>query len=443
MTTPADLSDRPTRVRYGVLGWVCSLSMLTYIDRVCIKQVRGDIQHDLGLTPEQFAWAFSAFAISYSLFEVPSGWLGDKLGPRAVLARIVLCWSLFTALTGAAWGWVSLLAFRFLFGAGEAGAYPNISRSLRNWFPYTQRGLAQGLPWVFGRWGGAVAPLLIGVSAEAFGWRGAFVLFGLVGVAWVAGFYTWFRDTPAEHPGVNAAERALIEQGTVAAAKPAPLSWATMLRQPTLWWLCLMYLCSNAGWCFFITWDVAYFEGVLGLEGWPLRAASGAPLFCGGIACVLGGLLTDRQVRTWGPRWGRTLQGLLAYATGAGFFLLALQTSWALLAVASLCAASFVKDFAIAVSWSTCVDVGHRYSGTVSGFMNMVGNLGTAISPPVVAWLARRTGTSGADNWKAALYYSAAMFLATAVCWVLIDPRRVIVYAPEDRERLRLEGEAV
>jgi MFS family permease len=440
MNLQTPLTATPTCVRYGVLAWVCVLSMITYIDRVCIKQVGDDIQAGLGLTKEEFAWAFSAFALSYSLFEVPSGWLGDRYGPRLVLARIVLCWSLFTALTGLAWSWTSLVLIRFLFGAGEAGAYPNIARALRNWFPYRRRGLAQGLLWMFGRWGGAVAPLMIAVLADWCGWRQAFLVLGLVGVIWVLGFTRWFRNTPQEHAGTNEAERAYIASASSLAAKPAPLSWRTMLRSPTLWCLCLMYFCSNAGWCFFITWDVAYFKGALELSGVPLLIASGAPLFFGGLACFLGGFLTDRQVRIWGRRWGRTLQGLLACLLAATFFLLALLTLNPLFAVESLCLAAFAKDFAMAASWSTCLDVGHRYSGTVAGFMNMIGNLGTVVSPPVVAWLARSTGTGGTSNWQAALWYSAAMFLASALCWSFINPRRVIVYTPEDRHRLRQEG---
>lgn len=432
--------SRPTLVRYGVLGWVCSLSMITYIDRVCIKQVRGDIQKDLGLTPDEFGWVFAAFALTYAMFEVPSGWLADWIGPRKVLARIVLCWSAFTALTGASWNLVSLVTFRLLFGAGEAGAYPTSARALRSWFSYRQRGLAQGLPWVFGRWGGAIAPLLIGFCAALLGWRGSFALFGLLGVAWVFGFYTWFRDTPREHPGVNEAELAVIEEGRGPQDKPAPLSWRMALSSRTLWMLCLMYYCSNAGWCLFITWDVEYFQKVLGLSGLELQLASGGPLFCGGVACMLGGLFTDRQVRVWGRRWGRTLQGFVSYGLGAFFFLLAVQTTDAALAVTALCVASFCKDFAMAASWSTTLDIGHRYSGTVAGFMNMIGNMGTVVSPPVVVWLAKRTGEAGSSNWKAAIYYSAVMFLCASICWLFINPGRVIVYTPENHQRLREEG---
>jgi ACS family glucarate transporter-like MFS transporter len=489
--------SQATKVRYQVLAWACALSMITYIDRVCIKQVGGDIQRELGLTEQQFAWAFSAFGLAYALFEVPSGWLGDKFGPRLVLGRIVLWWSVFTALTGLIWkfswdsGWVVYLPFsvpglgwqiplvfnslllliliRFLFGMGEAGAYPNIARALRNWFPYGRRGLAQGLLWMFGRWGGAIAPLLIMGFSALFGWRGAFIAFGAMGMLWVIAFVYFFRDTPEQHPGVNEEEKLVIREGGRESHKPPPLSWKNMLKSPTLWCLSLMYFCSNAGWCFFITWDVTYYKKVLGLQGPAMNIASGAPLFFGGVACLLGGFLTDRQVRIWGKRWGRTLQGLVAYAMGGALFLVALVLNHPIWSVVCLCAASFMKDFAMAASWSTCIDIGHRYSGTVAGFMNMVGNLGTFVSPPIVAylantsfreampaqavttvgllaapaeanWLLASTATVSKTNWELALVYSACMFFLASLGWAFINPKRVIVYRPEDHEELRKEG---
>jgi MFS family permease len=442
----------PTKVRYQVLGWVCVLSMITYIDRVCIKQVSGDMREDLGISTEQFAWVFSAFGLAYSLFEVPSGWLGDRFGPRRVLTRIVLCWSLFTALTGSVWqftwnsgyqvgpipimfsGFILLVVIRFLFGAGEAGAYPNIARALRNWFPYSRRGMAQGMVWMCGRWGGALSPLLIGLFASWFGWRGAFWAFGILGAIWVFSFAIYFRDTPAEHSRVNDAERSLILADRVPGQAPPPISWKNMLKSRTLWCLCLMYFCSNAGWCFFITWDVEYYKTILGLSGRPLEIVSGLPLFFGGIGCILGGFLTDALVKVLGRRWGRTFQGMVSYSLGGIFFLLALTTSNPWLAVPCLCIASFMKDFAMASSWSVCIDIGHRYSGTVSGFMNMIGNMGTAVSPPIVKYLA------GDNNWEMALVYSACMFFTASAGWVFINPKRVIVYTPEDRRRLQEEG---
>lgn len=426
----------PTNVRYSVLAWACSLSMLTYIDRVCIKTVRSDMETSLGIDPEHFGLVFGAFGLAYALFEVPSGWLGDRFGPRIVLARIVLWWSFFTVLTGCVWRFsydlgaglafdslILLVIVRFLFGMGEAGAYPNTARALKSWFPYERRGFAQGLLWAFGRWGGSIAPHLVMLFALPLGWRGAFFAFGLVGAAWVVLFVRYFRNTPAEHPGVNDAERTYIQAPADARPRP-PLDWGRMFAAPSFWLLCGMYLCSNAGWCFFITWDVKYYESVLHLDGNALLLAQGAPLLAGGIACLAGGYLTDRQVRVWGRRWGRTLQGSLSYALGGGFFVLALILSdYPALSVACLCVASFGKDFAMAVSWATCIDIGERYSGTVGGFMNGIGNLGTALAPPIIGYFAYTRG-----DWGLALIFSASLFFTASACWLFINPRRVVVY---------------
>lgn len=443
----------PTRARYGVLAWFCSLSLITYIDRVCIKQVQGDMQRDLGLTANQFAWAFSAFALAYAIFEIPTGWLGDRLGPKKVLVRIVLCWLLFTALTGLVVGsgltaLGLLLAVRFLFGAGEAGAYPNIARGTRNWFPFAERGRAQGLVWAFGRWGGAVAPVLIVALTLPFdalgwqGWRFGFILLGAIGLAWVWGFSRWFRNQPRDHPAVNEAELALIEGSAGSSAKLAPLSWKAMLGSRTLWILSMMYFFSNAGWSIFITYDTLYMKQ-LGYSGWGLHVLAGMPLLVGGVGCLLGGMLTDRQVHYWGRRWGRTAQGFVAYALATIFFVLVipLGTTSPLLAVACLCLASFVKDFAISASWATTIDIGHRYSGTVAGFMNTVGNLGTVFAAPIGPWIAMSYSLNGREpNWAAAILFYAAMFALACGCWLFIDPRRVVVYSPQDLERLKAEG---
>jgi MFS family permease len=453
---------QPTTVRYAMLGWFCSLSMITYIDRVCIMQVQGEMQRDLGVSPGQFAFAFSAFALAYALFEIPTGWLGDRIGPRKVLTRIVLCWLLFTALTGAVvrtdwyvdlgwWtlngGFLMLLLIRFLFGAGEAGAYPNIAKATRNWFPYQERGRAQGLVWTFGRFGGSIAPILVFALAYPFnffgvmaGWRGAFLTLGLLGMFWVIGFRIFYRDTPRDHEGVNDAEREMIEASTGASDKPAPFSWSAALSSPTLWMLSIMYFCSNSGWSFLITYVKPYLENDVGLKGVALAMASGAPLFFGALGCVLGGFLTDRQVRVWGPRYGRTGQGMIAYFSGAVFFLAAGMLPPSLYSFALVCLASFVKDFAMAASWSTTIDIGHRYSGTVAGIMNTVGNLGTVFSPPLVMGLVALTGAGESGKLGVSLYFYSTMFFIASVCWLFINPTRVIVYQPEDHARLVEEG---
>ena len=322
--------QRPTRVRYGVLGFACALSMITYLDRVCFATVAPHIGEEFALSKQQLGWLFTAFALAYALFEVPSGWMGDVFGPRRTLIRIVLWWSVFTALTGAIspiptlpwFAFTAMFAVRFLFGMGEAGAYPNIARSFHNWFPFEERGFAQGTVWMAGRFAGglssfAVLALMIHTvtpqGEPVVLWRHAFWIFGALGVVWCVVFWWWFRDRPEQHPGVNPAELALIrgkhpthkhvdkprastwpeEMSTDITASATQLTnlplptephpkqeidpftaeeeilaqegeshtnvpWLRLLTSVNLWSLCLMYFCASYGWYFNITWLPKY-----------------------------------------------------------------------------------------------------------------------------------------------------------------------------------------
>ena len=204
----------PTRARFTVLRFTLALAVVTYLDRVAISSAAPAIRNELGLSLIQMGWVFSVFTFAYAAFEIPSGWLGDITGPRKVLTRIVLWWSAFTMMTGAAWNFASLLVVRFLFGVGEAGAFPNISRSFASWFPIAERGNAHGVIFMGTRLGGAIAPPLIVLLMAAIGWRLAFVVFGAIGVVWCVFWQRWFQDDPASHPSVNAAELEIIRRGS-------------------------------------------------------------------------------------------------------------------------------------------------------------------------------------------------------------------------------------
>jgi len=297
--------------------------------------------------------------------------------------------------------------------------------------------------WMCARFGGAIAPVLIMFLAYGTGWRGGFILLSALGLVWLWRFVVDFRDTPQQDPRVNEAEKALIAGGRKDAGKPAPLSWKTMLTSPTLWCLSLMYFGSNAGWSFFATWITPYLQKDIHLSGATLALASGLPSFFGGFACLWGGMMTDHQVRVLGRRWGRTLLGVVSYGLGGIFLLIALVETRGHtgIAFAALCISFFVKDLGLASSWATTIDIGHRYSGTVAGFMNTVGNLAQVVTVPLVAHIATLAGTPGHPNWKATLYYYAAMFLMASVSWLFVNPRRVIVYSEEDQQRLRAAGQ--
>src|SRR5439155_20303952 len=265
----------PTRVRYGVLGFACSLAAITYLDRLCIGSAAQHILTDLSLdSVDQLQWAFTAFSLSYAIFEVPTGWLGDVFGPRSTLIRVVLWWSFFTALTAAtgfvpALGLTALVIVRFLFGVGEAGAFPNITRALHNWFPISERGMAQGYVWLWARLIGGLTPLIWVALVEwaEISWRLAFVVFGAIGVVWCVAFARWFRNRPEEHPAVNEAELALIRAGAAHAADPAQarVPWGRLLRSRNLWAVCVMYFCMSYGWYFNLQYLPACLEDAHGV----------------------------------------------------------------------------------------------------------------------------------------------------------------------------------
>jgi MFS transporter, ACS family, glucarate transporter len=419
----------PTRVRFGVLAFACSLSMITYLDRVCIGSAAHFLWTELGGSSiEDIGAALTAFSVSYAIFEIPSGWLGDMYGPRRVLIRIVLVWSVFTALTGfttsmsiagVQFGLWTLILVRFLFGAGEAGAYPNITRALHNWFPFGERGFAQGMVWMAGRLMGGLTPLLWLFLVEGVrqtsvldtgetstrtllqpifnwpgSWRSCFWLFGLVGVAWCILFALWFRNRPSEKQTVNDAERELIESGRTQEEEVAHrgVPWLLLLKSRNLWALCLMYFCASYAWYFNLNYLPTYMEEQRGVPSGDLIGAlyKGGPLWMGAMACILGGWLTDRFIRRTGNRkWGRRSFGLIGHGMCGVCYLACLVAPSALTFFLAISFAAFFNDLTMGAAWATCQDIGKRYAAIVAGCMNTVGNLGGALGTYVTAQVLR------------------------------------------------------
>jgi MFS family permease len=461
----------PTNVRYGVLAFVCTLSMVTYLDRVCMSNANPYIQDVLGLESEAgLKWFFWAFCISYALFEVPTGWLGDVFGPRKTIIRIVLWWSLFTVLTGLVGvplgglviGFWMLVLIRFLFGVGEAGAYPNMTRALHNWFPYKDRAVAQGTMWMSGRLMGGLTPLVwwLVVHKLEVGWRGSFYLFGVLGVLWCVAFALWFRNRPDEHPAVNEAEWALIRGARHdIEAGHAHVPWGRLLASGNLWMLCLMYFCASYGWYFNITLLPTYLETQHEVERASVLGAiyKGGPLWMGAITCLLGGWLSDRFIqRTGNRKWGRRLFGVVGHGLCAVCYLAALGASTspasdpaanAFLFFLAISLAAFWNDLIMGSAWATCQDIGKRYSAIVAGCMNTIGNLGGAATILVTGFildytLARHAAVQGvavkalSESQKAAGLLTgyqinfaiyAAIYVVAVLCWLRVDATKPIV----------------
>jgi len=409
---------KPTRTRYWVIVFAVALAIVTYIDRVCISQAESDIRGELGLTPVQMGYAFAAFAWAYAIFEIPGGWLGDWMGPRRVLLRVVLWWSFFTAATGWVRGWLSLVATRFLFGAGEAGCFPNLTKAFTTWLPQPERVRAQGIMWMSARWGGAFTPLLVVWVLHYMSWRHAFEVFGAIGVLWAAAFYPWYRDNPRDHKGVNAGELALLEGAEKLASGHGVVPWKKLVSSPTVWMLWAQYFCLSYPWYFYITWLPTYLKDYRHLD--PQYAARLAvfPLFFGGLGCAFSGLISPRVTRWTGSV--RAARRLVAYAgfCGASVLLMAhtgiRDPLWAMIVMGL---ASFANDLVMPCAWGACMDVGGKYAGTLSGSMNMMGNAAGGLAPVVFGYVIQATGSCTLN-----FHIMAAIYLFGALSWRFIDP---------------------
>jgi MFS family permease len=435
-----------SRVRWRVMAFLCALSFLTYFDRFCIVRAQADIQRDLGLSDPQIGWIMGAFWLAYALFEIPGGWLGDRFGSRGSLTRIVLAWSLFTALSGSATGFLSLLAYRFLFGVGEAGAFPNMARVQAAWLPVKSRARWGGLLWLMARWGGAFSPLIVGAMLRGFDspawrnavhgtflehtapWRFGFWASGLLGVFWVVLFWPFFRDNPADKKSVNAAELDLINQG-----RPEPTSdplhhssfstqhsvFGPLFTSLSLWAFAVLYLCVSFGWSFFASWIPRFFKDVHGVTFDRSEWLTTFPLFFGGLSCLAGGALCDYLVkRTGRKRLFRTLFPVAGYCVAAIAFVSLRWVHTPLHAAVLCCVIASASDFGQGANWSSIVDIGGRYAGTALGLVNTVGNLGHFVQPPVGQWVFHHLG------WNALFVVYAAAFCVAASMWIFINPER-------------------
>jgi MFS family permease len=434
---------QPTHARYWVVVFAVALAVIQYIDRVCISQAAPLISHDLGLSARQMGYVFSAFTLAYALFEIPTGWLGDKIGARKVLLRVVLWWSFFTAATGWAWNFGAMTVTRFLFGAGEAGCFPNLTKAFSAWLPTRDRTRAQALMWMGARWGGASAPLLV-VAVMAFvSWRLAFLVFAMLGVFWAIAFYGWFCDNPRDHKRVNAAELELLRENEQNVHLHGDVPWGRLASHPSLWLLGAQYFCLSYGWYFYVTWLPTYLKDARGMEitsnvfmkwladvlqGWlspelafkVLAAAlAGIPLLFGGFGSLIAGVISSRLIASTGrvARVRRVI-GFLGFAGAGALLMISFYIRDPLLAMLSMGMASFFNDTTLPGSWSACMDVGGKYAGTVSGSMNMMGNFGGMAGPIVVGYVLDLTHR----DWQLAFVISCVVYFLGALCWLVIDP---------------------
>ena len=404
--------------RRCVLGFLVSLSVITFLDRLAIAVAGPRIQDDLHIPPEKWGWVLGAFALAYGIFEIPSGASGDRLGQRRVLTRIVVWWSAFTALTAAATSYLQLIVTQFLFGAGEAGAYPNASGVIARWFPKVERARTQGAVWAASRVGGALSPLLVIPLLDAIGWRGMFCVFSALGLCWAAAWRSWFHDNPAEQPGISAGE--LKEIGTT--APPSHIGmWAGLFRSRQTWLLMGMYWCYVWGSWFYFSWFPTYLVRGAGLSEKQMSLFSALPFVLGCCGNLAGGFLSDRLARRYGLKIARCGQAAASLAISSLLILgLAYSTDKVLIIILSSIGFG-VLDLMLPATWSLCLDLGRAHAGVLTGAMNSAGLAGGFVCTVLFGYLVRAT-----SGYRAPLTMVAAMVMLSAILFVLIDPNRPV-----------------
>ncbi len=423
--------DKPTQMRHRIVAVTTLTAVLLYLDRVCIAEIAklDEFKKTLGLTEQQTGYVISAFFFAYALGQVPAGWLSDKFGARGMMTFYIALWSLCTALTGFAGGFVSLVIARMGFGLAQAGAYPASNGLVRLWTPLAARGKASSIVSLGGRLGGAIAPALTAwLLSDLLGWRAVLMLYGVSGLL-VAGVFWWlFRNSPVEHPMCNEAERRLILEGSpapaAAGAAAPPFPWRELLCSWSMWLMCVLQWGVNIGWVFLVSWLPTYLKDVKGVDPRTAGLMSTIVLLSGMVGMLVGGWLTDWLVQRVGLRWGRAIPliGTKFAAVLAYLACLWLESPWAIVAALSLVA--FTTDLGVPAVWAFIQDVGGRFSSTIFGWANMWGNFGAALTPALIPWVLKTYDTD--KNWHEAFLLCAAGFLVAAVAAFGINADKTI-----------------
>lgn len=418
------MSKRIPNKRYGFFLGSFLITLLLYIDRVCISSAKDSISSDLNLTDIQMGWVLSAFALGYAIFQVPGGAMGDKYGVRKVMTSIMVIWSLFTAFTGAAWNYVSMLSARFVFGAGEAGAFPNISRAAYSWVPLKERGIFQGINFSGSRLGAAFALPLVAYLIDVWGWRSIFYFFGFIGILCSLLFYFMFRNKPEEHSGISEIEKDFIiknrQQERETAQEELPLG--RIIRSKNVVLSMVQYIGSNFIFFFMLTWLFPYIKEKYELNLVATGFYAMLPLIAGAIGNWVSGFAVDSIYKTGRWKLSRQLPAIIGFCLVVIGILSSLYMETALGAVACLSVAIFGADMTLSPSWSFCMDIGKEHSGKVSGMMNMAGNLGAFATALAFPYLQSWTGSN--DPF---FFLAAILGVIAIICWIFMDSTKPIM----------------
>jgi len=416
--------------RYRVLVFLFFLTFVCQLDRVAFSVLGVRIMTAFHLNKEQFGWAVSAFAFAYAFFEIPSGMWGDRIGQRSLFIRIVLCWSLFTALTGVTVGLPSLIVVRFLFGVGEAGAWPNGTAALSRWMPANETSRGTSSMQIGGAMGNALAPIIIVPIAVTFGWRMPFFVIALFGILWVLVCVFWFRNNPSEQKNISQEEIDYIEQNRRIEKHRHRLSWRVVFKNKNLLFLPLCYFCCMCGWTFYVYWLPVYVQDGLHFSENEAKSLTSLIYVAGAISAFTIGIFSDWLVKKRGLKFGRRFIGITCLSIAAMMFVSAVITTNSALIVTCLFIAFFFISSDAMTSWSTSIDIGGNNVGAVAGMMNTGGQIGGILIGIVVGKLVNIS-----HSYTSSLSAVGAVLGCGALLWLLVDPTKKLVV--EDKQPVR------
>lgn len=415
------MSRIPKRALF--VAFTFTLSLIMYVDRVCISAAKGQISSALSLSDTEMGWVLSIFALGYALAQTPGGMLADKYGARLVLSSIVTIWSGFTALTSFAFNFSSLLVIRFLFGAGEAGAYPGISTAVFKWIPVKERGIVNGINFSGSRIGAAFALPIIAYMLDLFGWRETFILLGIIGFVWALIWYLWFRNYPEEHPSISVEEKDYIlnnRQKKETSANRVSLSFRTLFTSKNMWLAMWQYFCSNFTFFFCLTWLFPYIKSTYQLDAVEAGLWSSIPLLFGAFGNWFSGWLVDRIYCKGSWNLSRKLPAIIGFLLAAFGMLMSVYMTEVLGAITFLSLAIFGADMTLSPSWSFCNDIGKSNSGAVSGTMNMAGNIGSFFTALAFPYLKAWNG----NDVSLFFFIGAFLNILAVITWAFMKPQK-------------------
>jgi len=395
------------------------LIFICLLDRVAFSILGVRIKSAFHLNNAQFGLVVSAFAVAYTLFEIPSGILGDRVGQRSLFIRIVIWWSLFTALTGLTTGLISLIIVRFLFGVGEAGAWPNGVATVSRWMPTKETSRGFSFITIGSSLGNVAGPFILVPIAVSFGWRAPFFLIALFGLVWVIFCVTWFKNNPSEMKNITNEERIYIESNRRIQTHKRGFSWRTAFKGRNLWLLPLAYFCCNFGWAFYVYWMPNYVQEQLHFSENEMMYISSLVYLAGAIGGFVMGILSDTLVKKRGLKFGRRLIGVTSLSIAALLFFTMGLSSNVTIGVCCLFLALFFIVSNAVPSFSTCIDIGGNSVGAVTGIMNTGGQIATVSIGIVVGILSNIK-----RNYAPALFVIGFVLISGAFLWLLIDPTK-------------------